>query len=61
MGWKARKRWTELNDQARTKHTFVENFKLALHDPARASALPSWLTAEQVRGKQAASQCCNHK
>jgi hypothetical protein len=48
MGWRARKLWSELSDQARSKHTFVENFKLALHDPERASALPSWLTAEQV-------------
>ncbi len=54
IGWNARKRWTELDDQARTKHTFLENFKLALHDPQRAGTLPMWLTAEQVRGKQAA-------
>jgi hypothetical protein len=48
IGWHARKLWLGMDAGARSSHTFVECFKLALKDPARA-ALPSWLTAEQVR------------
>jgi hypothetical protein len=55
IGWHARKQWLALDETARHGHTYIEAFKLALHDPTRAAMLPHWLTAEQV-----GAQTCSH-
>jgi hypothetical protein len=48
IGWRARNQWLALDAAARQGHTYIEAFKLALQDTARAANLPPWLSAEQV-------------
>jgi hypothetical protein len=48
IGWHARKLWLGMDSGARSIHTYVESFKLALQDAGRAASMPSWLSAEQV-------------
>jgi hypothetical protein len=60
IGWRARKTWTQLERPGLDTHTYMESFKLALHDPVRAAALPPWLNAEKVGPRQCLLAWCLH-